>query len=171
MRLRVEVQCASEHPAVPDADSAERWAQAAADAGLPAPWAPEAGEGELSLRFVDAGEGAALNASYRGRQGPTNVLSFSFEARELTDPPLLGDVVVCAGVVEAEARSQGKTVEAHFAHMVVHGVLHLLGYRHDAEEEALVMEAVERRALARLGFADPYAEREDLSATREGGQS
>ena len=115
----------------------------------------------MSLRAVDTDEGAALNAAYRSKDGPTNVLSFPFEAREHTQPPLLGDVVVCVPVIEREAIEQGKTMEAHFAHMVVHGVLHLLGYAHEVEEDAVAMEGAERRALLALGFADPYAERGD----------
>jgi len=149
MTLTVDVQRASTSPGVPDAVRIERWAAAAAG-DLDA---------ELTLRIVDAEEGAALNESYRHGAGATNVLSFPFEAPEATDPPLLGDVVICAPVVAREAGEQGKAVEAHWAHLVVHGVLHLLGHAHEQPAEAERMEALERRVLAGLGYGDPYAER------------
>ena len=110
---------------------------------------------ELCLRLVEAEESAALNSRYRNRPGPTNVLSFGCDV----DAPgwrLRGDLVICAPVVAAEAREQGKAEAAHWAHMVVHGVLHLLGYDHIGEHEARLMESEERAILARLGFADPY---------------
>ena len=151
MRLHVDVQHASGAWPVPDDGRVARWAQAAA--------AAFDRDAELSVRFVDGEEGAALNASYRGGSGATNVLSFPFEARDRTEPPLLGDVVVCAPVVAREAAEQDKPLEAHYAHMVVHGVLHLLGHEHERDEDAARMEGVERDVLAGLGFADPYAGR------------
>lgn len=120
---------------------------------------------ELTIRVVDEMEGQALNQRYRGREGATNVLSFPCELPEGVPPgdvdalkldELLGDVVICAPVVEREARTQGKASQAHWAHLVVHGVLHLLGYDHQAPEQAAGMEARERAILAGLGFPDPY---------------
>ena len=114
---------------------------------------------ELSLRLVDEVESADLNRRYRGKAGPTNVLSFPFEP-----PPgvrgrkYLGDLAICVPVVVREAAEQGKAPEAHWAHLVVHGVLHLLGYNHLDETEAQEMEALETRLLANLGFPPPYAD-------------
>lgn len=147
----VDVQRASEHPGVPDDDSLRRWAEAAARG------AALAGDAQLSVRIVDLAEGVALNAAYRGKAGPTNVLSFAFAAPEHTQPPLLGDVVLCAPVLAREAAEQGKPLAAHYAHLVVHGVLHLLGHAHDAAADAARMEGIEREVLSRLGHADPYA--------------
>jgi probable rRNA maturation factor len=150
--LLVDVQRASEHPGVPDDDSLRRWAGAAVNA------AALTGDAQLSVRLVDLAEGVALNAAYRGKAGPTNVLSFAFDAPEHTQPPLLGDVVLCAPVVAREAAEQGKPLAAHYAHLVVHGVLHLLGHGHDAAADAARMEGIEREVLRALGHADPYAE-------------
>ncbi len=115
--------------------------------------------GELTVRVVSAEESAALNTRYRGKHGATNVLSFAAEpppgARDELLP--LGDLVICAEVVEREAREQGKSLEAHWAHMVIHGALHLQGYDHETAAEADVMEARERELLAALGFPDPYS--------------
>ena len=129
----------------------ERWALAAWRGG---------GSAELTLRLVDEAESAELNQTYRGREGPTNVLSFPVDAGELPglELPLLGDLVVCAPVVTREAAEQGKTVEAHWAHLVVHGMLHLQGYDHIEPTEAEVMESLETDILRRLGYPDPYRE-------------
>ena len=99
-----------------------------------------------------------MNLRYRGKAGPTNVLSFPAEVPDLPDSELLpiGDVVVCAEVVAAEAAAQGKALEAHWAHMVVHGVLHLSGYDHEAAREAREMESLERKLLKAMGFPDPW---------------
>lgn len=107
--------------------------------------------GELTLRIVGSGESRRLNREYRGKDKPTNVLSFPYE-----EPGSLGDIVLCAPVVNREAKEQGKTAAAHWAHMVVHGVLHLRGYDHIRAPDAKVMEARERAILARLSFPDPY---------------
>ncbi len=136
--------------------------------GLPAPgafrqWMAAAltsrrRRGAIALRLVDEEEGRSLNRQFRGRDYATNVLSFPAAlpaARGVL--PLLGDIAICAPVVLREAREQGKPARAHFAHMTVHGVLHLLGLDHQDEAQAQMMESVERRLLTRLGFADPYA--------------
>lgn len=111
--------------------------------------------GELTIRIVDEAESAQLNGRFRNKYYPTNVLSFPYEAEGL-DVPVLGDLVICAPVVAREAEQQGKNPRAHWAHMVIHGTLHLLGYDHEIDTEAEVMEARERELLATLGFADPY---------------
>ena len=134
--------------------------------GLPAPrsfkrWAEAACKGrikraDIAIRVVDEKEGRALNKHYRGKDYATNVLSFPAELPEGVTLPLLGDMVLCAPVVLKEAAEQGKTPAAHFAHLTVHGVLHLLGLDHDNDREAEAMEAMEREVLAELGFQDPY---------------
>ena len=105
----------------------------------------------MTLRYVGEAEGRRLNREYRGRDYATNVLTFVYETR-----PLSGDVVICAPVIAAEARAQGKDVAAHHAHMVVHGLLHLQGFDHERAGDAVRMERRERRVLASLGFPDPY---------------
>lgn len=111
--------------------------------------------GELVIRIVDAKESAALNEQYRGRSGPTNVLAFPAGPMP-AGPALLGDIVICAPVVTSEADEQGKPTEAHWAHIVIHGCLHLVGFDHVADQDAEDMEARERALLADLGIADPY---------------
>ncbi len=137
-RVAVEIAAA---PA-PDAGALSRWAAAAL----------ERDDRAVCMRVVDAAEGAALNARFRGGSGPTNVLSFP-----AGETGLLGDIAICAPVVEAEARAQRKTLDAHFAHMVVHGVFHLRGMDHGDDAGAARMEARESAVLHTLGFADPYA--------------
>ncbi|TLF45949.1 rRNA maturation RNase YbeY [Halomonas urmiana] len=117
---------------------------------------PDESRHELTVRFVDAEESQALNRDYRGRDRPTNVLSFPFEAPPGIELPLLGDLVICHPVVVQEAREQDKSTPAHYAHMVIHGTLHLLGHDHLDDDEAEIMEALEREILASLGIADPY---------------
>ena len=138
---------------VPSAETFEHWALAALEgAGGPS-------RRELCIRLVDAEESRWLNRTYRGKDKPTNVLSFPAQLELPDGQQILGDVVVCAAVVAREARQQGKATSEHFAHMVVHGVLHLLGYDHDDEARAAVMEGLEREVLTGLGIADPYVER------------
>ena len=111
---------------------------------------------ELSIRLADAEEGRALNRQYRKRDYATNVLSFPAELPAGVALPLIGDLVVCVPVVIREAAEQGKTARDHFAHMTVHGTLHLLGFDHERESDAVQMEALECKVLASLGVADPY---------------
>ena len=111
---------------------------------------------ELSIRIVGAREGRALNRRYRGKDYATNVLSFPADLPGGVDSPLLGDIVIAAPVVAREARGQDKPLRDHYAHLTVHGVLHLLGYDHQRQREAARMEALETRILATLGIADPY---------------
>ena len=142
------VQFACARRAVPAAVSLRRFAHAALYGRTKIP--------ALTLRVVDGRESARLNAAYRGKRGPTNVLSFPFQAPPQVSPDTLGDLVICAPVVAREARAQGKMPRAHWAHMVVHGVLHLLGHDHIKVREARVMETMEKCILADLGYADPY---------------
>lgn len=113
-------------------------------------------EPELTIRIVDEAESQELNHEYRGKDKPTNVLSFPFEAPAHVPIPLLGDLIVCKQVVEHEAVEQGKTLTAHWAHMIIHGCLHLLGYDHIEDEEAEEMEGIEKVIMKDLGFEDPY---------------
>ncbi|OLU16604.1 MULTISPECIES: rRNA maturation RNase YbeY [unclassified Pseudomonas] len=115
-------------------------------------------DSELTIRLVDEEEGRELNRTWRGKDYATNVLSFPADVPdELLDIPLLGDLVICVPVVEREAVEQGKTLDAHWAHLVIHGCLHLLGYDHIDDAEAEEMESLERILLAELGHPDPYA--------------
>lgn len=118
-------------------------------------------EAEVTVRIVDEAESRELNLTYRGKDKPTNVLSFPFEAPPGMELPLLGDLVICRQVVEQEAAEQNKPLEAHWAHMVVHGSLHLLGYDHIEDDEAEEMEQLERDIMQELGFADPYLNDEE----------
>ena len=135
--------------------------------GVPAPasfrrWAEAACRGrikraDIAIRVVDEREGRSLNHHYRGKDYATNVLSFPAELPEGVPLPLLGDLVICAPVVAREAAEQGKPLNGHYAHLTVHGVLHLLGLDHEDVREAEAMEAIERAILADLGHADPYS--------------
>lgn len=146
-RITVDLQNASLSTSVPDEQELQRWAEAG--------WLGE-GETEITLRVVDETESAELNTQYRGREYPTNVLSFPFEVPDGVDLDLLGDLVICDGVVRREAQEQGKTLQAHWAQMVIHGMLHLQGYDHQNDQEAEIMESLEVRLLGGLGFPDPY---------------
>lgn len=134
----------------PDEDDIRRWVEAVLTAEQ------NAAEVELTVRIVGLDEMAELNARYRHKTGPTNILSFPFEAPPGVELNLLGDLVIAAPVVVNEAREQHKTESAHWAHMVVHGTLHLLGYDHQAQTEAEDMEAREIRILHSLGYSNPY---------------
>jgi probable rRNA maturation factor len=140
-RSRVAIQRASRAAHIPDDAKLRRWASAAL-----------ARAASVTVRYVAEAEGRRLNREYRGKDYATNVLTFIYEER-----PLAGDIVICAPVVAREAREQGKDVRAHHAHLLVHGLLHLQGYDHEADHEASIMERRERRILAQLGFEDPYA--------------
>lgn len=154
MKLAVTVQMASSRRGVPHARSLNRWAQAACVKQLPR------GSQELALtiRIVGAAESRRLNRTWRNKDKPTNVLSFPAEPSPSgTGHGELGDLAICAPVVAREAREQGKPAQAHWAHMVVHGVLHLLGYDHENDRDAEAMEAREVKILAQFGYSDPYA--------------
>ena len=117
---------------------------------------PESDNVEMTVRIVDEAESHDLNLTYRGKDRPTNVLSFPFECPTEVSLPLLGDLVICRQVVEYEAAEQEKPLMAHWAHMVVHGSLHLLGYDHIDDTEAEEMESLETKIMQGLGFVDPY---------------
>lgn len=156
-RLDIEIQRAARAADAPADADLRAWMRLALGAGA---------AGEVTLRIVDEPESAELNERYRGKAGPTNVLSFpvgelaaaGIEAGPDETWPL-GDLVVCASVVAREAQVQHKTAAAHWAHIVIHGCLHLLGYDHEADAEAVVMEQRERELLAELGVDDPYRAR------------
>jgi len=156
--LVTEIQRASNEADIPDAGRLSGWAAAAWRGAI---------DTEVTIRIVDEAESRALNAEYRHQPKPTNVLSFPFEAPMGVDVGLLGDLVICAPVVQREAQEQGKTPEAHWAHMVVHGMLHLQGYDHMTTDEAGRMETLETEILATLGFPNPYAT-EEPTASPEG---
>lgn len=149
--LALDIQNASTTPDLPGYEQFYRWAAAVLTGR-------RAGA-QLSIRLVDEPEGADLNRRFRGKRGATNVLSFPYEPLPgMVDCDLLGDLVICAPLVVREARAQGTPLAARWAHLVVHGVLHLLGYDHADTTEAIAMEGLERHLLLGLGFPAPYAE-------------
>jgi probable rRNA maturation factor len=154
VRLDVSISYAVPRTGVPSAVSFRKWVAAALKSRIR--------EADLAIRIVDAREGRALNHHYRGKDYATNVLSFPAELPEGLPEgvkmPLLGDLVICAPVVAREAKEQRKPPQAHYAHLTVHGVLHLLGWDHEDDKEAEAMEQLEREILAGLGLPDPYAE-------------
>ena len=149
MTLIVDIQMASASEEAPDPQSIERWVSAALN--------NQRDSTELSIRIVDTEEGKALNEQFRGSIGATNVLSFPFENESPEPLPLIGDIVICAPVVLKEANEQNKTLNAHWAHMIIHGVLHLLGYDHQNETDANLMESLETDIMQGLGFPPPYS--------------
>ena len=147
MIIDLQIACEQE-TGLPTAEQIEQWATAAVQ--------PQSDEVEMTVRIVDEAESHALNLNYRGKDRPTNVLSFPFECPDEVELPLLGALVICRQVVEREAQEQDKSVMAHWAHMVVHGSLHLLGYDHIEDDEAEEMESLETQIMTGLGFVDPY---------------
>lgn len=145
----VDIQYACARTGLPDMRQIRKWVKAAL-AGTTSPV-------ELTVRIVGEAEGAELNRRWRRRAGSTNVLSFPAAELAQVAPEPLGDIVICAPVVQREAREQGKKSEAHWAHMVVHGTLHLLGFDHKRAADARTMECFEARVLERLGYPNPYA--------------
>ena len=148
MSIILDLQLASTASNLPSETQIQLWLNAAIS-----PFQPVA---EVTVRIVDETESQQLNFDYREKDKPTNVLSFPFQCPPGIELPLLGDLVICAGVVAQEAKEQNKSLDAHWAHMVVHGSLHLLGFDHINDDDALEMEAEEIQILAELGFADPY---------------
>jgi len=154
--IDLQLQFASQSKKLPEPKRMEDWVRQSC---------PDQDQVSVGIRIVDEEESAQLNEQYRNKQGATNVLSFPFESPFLPDDldedeenfeDFLGDLVICAPVVEVEAEQQGKSLEAHWAHMVVHGVLHLQGYDHIETAQAEQMEDIERHILEELGFSDPY---------------
>ncbi|MBB6342279.1 putative rRNA maturation factor [Pseudomonas fluvialis] len=157
--IELDLQLATEASDLPAEAQLRRWVELALR--------QRTADSELTIRLVDAEEGQELNRTYRHKDYATNVLSFPAEVPDgpdgepLLDIPLLGDLVICVPVVEHEAREQNKALEAHWAHLVIHGCLHLLGYDHIDDEEAEEMEGLERQLLAELGYPDPYRDDEE----------
>ena len=151
--MEIEVQIASQASDIPSAEDIRRWVESALDA------THTADSRDVSVRVVDEDEMRTLNRDFRDQDRPTNVLSFAAGDVEGLPPgeeKMLGDVIVCADVVNREANEQGKSVADHWGHMIVHGILHLMGHDHMSESEASQMEELEREILAGLGIADPY---------------
>lgn len=152
--LELDLQVASEAAGLPSEAEFRTWCELALR--------QRHNDSELTIRLVDEAEGRELNKTWRHKDYATNVLSFPADVPdELLDIPLLGDLVICAPVVIREATEQGKSVQAHWAHLVIHGCLHLLGYDHIDDVEAEEMEGLERELLAELGHPDPYAADEE----------
>lgn len=151
-KYKVHLQNVSSISEVPNRFSIQRWVNEVL--------ADERDHAELTIRIVDEEESQQLNRDYRGKDKPTNVLSFGFELPDEVDESLLGDLIICAQVVMREATEQEKAQEAHWAHMIIHGILHLLGYDHENDADADVMESKEIAILARLDFPNPYTELE-----------
>jgi probable rRNA maturation factor len=143
MSYRIDVEVNSSSTKIPSVENIEHWIKSALQSD-------ELNQAEVSVYIVDV--------QYRGKDKPTNVLSFPADIPDEVGVPLLGDLVICAPVVEREAQEQGKTLDAHWAHMLVHGTLHLLGYDHAEDDEADVMEALETRLITQLNFPAPYTE-------------
>ena len=140
-KLQLTLQIASDTLQIPSKAQFKKWAKNTIRVDT-----------EVTIRIVDENEGRALNSAYRGKDYATNVLTFPLAEK----PHLMGDIVLCAPIVAAEAISQNKSLEAHFAHLTVHGVLHLHGYDHETEPQAELMETIEIQILAKLGYANPY---------------
>jgi probable rRNA maturation factor len=146
-KLSLSVQYATAEPELPVRSRLRAFAQAALERSA-----------QVTLRLVDESEGRRLNRDFRGKDCPTNVLTFVYaDGDSLADDMVAGDIVLCAPVIAAEARSQHKEPQAHYAHLVVHGMLHLQGYDHEQDDEAAVMEARETEIVTALGYPDPYA--------------
>ena len=140
-KLNIAVQYASIQDQLPTKNQFKKWALAALRVDT-----------EVTIRIVDEIEGRTLNKTYRNKDYATNVLTFPLTE----EPHLIGDIIICAPVVEAEANAQKKSLEAHYAHLTVHGILHLHGYDHETEAQAELMEGLETAIITKLGYADPY---------------
>lgn len=144
-QLWMNIQNASEMAGIPSPAQFKKWARKALRVNS-----------EITLRIVDEEEGRMLNLEYRGKDYATNVLTFPL----MEEPLIMADIVICAPVVAKEAQAQHKTLEAHFAHLMVHGILHAHGYDHEVPEQAELMESVETQTLTNLGYADPYMDQD-----------
>ena len=146
--LQAEIQIATTATDLPSVKQITQWLSTAF---------PELEEKLVLIRFVDSEESTELNQTYRNKQGPTNILSFPIELPEAVPNPQLGDLVVCTSVTNQEAIEQQKSIADHYCHLLIHGVLHLLGYDHLSEQQAEAMESLEIKLLDRLGISNPYA--------------
>lgn len=149
MSYQIDIESNSQSAQIPAMAELERWISSALQS-------QQFESAEVSVYIVDESEGQELNAQYRGKNYPTNVLSFPADIAEEVGIPLLGDLVICAPVVEREAQEQGKTLQAHWAHMLIHGTLHLIGFDHIDDDEAETMEALETQIVTGLGYPAPY---------------
>lgn len=155
MKTDVELQVAVvNQEGIPDEETLAKWAQKALEIG------GRTTDAELTVRVVEPDEIQHLNGIYRHMDKPTNILSFPFECPEEIELPLIGDLIVCLKVLQKEALEQHKSIEEHFAHLIVHGCLHLIGYDHIKDEDAAVMEPLEIKAVEALGFDNPYKDDE-----------
>ena len=148
MKIKINIQRATRTSGQPSNYCIRKWVRTA----LP----HRVEHAELTVRLVGTKEAARLNRKWRGKKGPTNVLSFPAGNMLNSEPGLLGDIVLCAPIITREATHQGKSLGAHWAHMIIHGTLHLMGYDHKKTAETRKMEGLERKLLALMGFADPY---------------
>ena len=148
MSLNIEIENVSSIDSLPDDETIIKWASLALD--------KKNKNAEICLRIVDIDEGLYLNKEWRNKDSATNVLSFPVGDPIEHAPNLLGDIVICAPIVEQEANQQKKNIEAHWAHLIIHGILHLQGYDHISDEEAAVMEKKEIKILENIGYANPY---------------
>lgn len=155
MSIDLDLQIASTVQNLPTLDQFQTWVIAAIASGATTTISDHT---ELTIRLVDAAESATLNTQYRKKAGATNVLSFPADIDPQFNCPLLGDIIICAPVVIAEASTQSKELLAHWAHITIHGTLHLLGYNHIINQEAIIMEKLETEIIAYLGYAAPYGE-------------
>ena len=149
MSYQIDIESNSQSAQIPALAELERWISAALNS-------QQFETAEVSVYIVDEDEGQELNAQYRGKNYPTNVLSFPADIAEEVGISLLGDLVVCAPVVEREAKEQGKALQAHWAHMLIHGTLHLVGFDHIEDDDAEIMEALETQIVTGLGYPAPY---------------
>ena len=148
MKIKVDIQRATNTPDIPENRQLRKWARIALS--------DYDKDAELTIRIVDEKEGTELNRKWRKAKGPANVLSFSYEDNNRIAGGLLGDIIICAPVIRREALEQKKSLASHWAHMVIHGTLHLLGYDHIKTKDAREMERLEIRLLESLGYTDPY---------------
>ena len=148
MCIRDSVQRACSLKNIPSDKKFQHWSEAATKGRTTAT--------ELNIRIVEEGEITTLNSQYRGKKQSTNVLSFPFDAVTPEPMPILGDIVICAPLVVREAQEQNKSIESHWAHLVVHGILHLLGYDHDTDNNAKIMETLESEILTKMNYPSPY---------------
>lgn len=149
MAYQIDIESNSQNQQIPALADIESWVRAALHS-------QDFETAEVSIYIVDEAEGQELNSQYRGKDYPTNVLSFPADIAEEVGIPLLGDLVICAPVVEREAQEQNKTLAAHWAHMLVHGTLHLIGFDHIDDDEAEQMESLETQIVTGLGYPAPY---------------
>jgi probable rRNA maturation factor len=153
---KIDIQLITDKTIVPKKSLLRQWAKTALSRNLDS--------AEVTIRIVDEAEMTELNSTYRRKKGPTNVLSFPFSAPDGVNfaVPLLGDIVICAAVVNKEAAEQHKAPEAHWAHMIIHGIFHLLGHDHENDSDADIMEALEIETMKTLGFSNPYEAGDDI---------